>query len=127
MSPTQVFVSYARADERFATELMGRLAKESDIAPWQDRIKMAPGDFEDQIRKGIESSEYFVLVMTPAALRSDWVKREWRYARENGRCIVPIKPQHVDDWLHPDPRNLAAMQAILDDRQRPFYEHRLAA
>ena len=53
---------------------------------------MAPGDFEDQIRKGIESSEYFVLVMTPAALRSDWVKREWRYARENGRCIVPIKP-----------------------------------
>ena len=92
MSPTPVFISYARADEHFATELMNRLAKEPDIAPWQDRIKMAPGDFEDQIRRGIDSSELFVLVFTPAALRSTWVEREWRYARESGRCIVPIKP-----------------------------------
>src|SRR5688500_13024122 len=92
MSPTPVFVSYARVDEQFATELMNRLAKEPDIAPWQDRVKMAPGDFEDQIRRGIDSSELFVLVFTPAALRSTWVEREWRYARESGRCIVPIKP-----------------------------------
>ena len=53
---------------------------------------MSPGDFEDQIKAGIESSDYLVLVMTPAALRSPWVEKEWRYARENGRCIVPIKP-----------------------------------
>ena len=89
---TPVFISYARADEPFATELMNRLAKEPDIAPWQDRIRMGPGDFEDQIKKGIDGAEYFVLVMTPGALRSPWVEREWRYARENGHCIVPIKP-----------------------------------
>ena len=89
---TPVFISYARADERYATALMNRLAQEPDIAPWQDRISMSPGDFEDQIKKGIDSSEYLVLVMTPAALRSPWVEKEWRYARENGRCVVPIKP-----------------------------------
>lgn len=89
---TPVFISYARADERYATALMNRLAREPDIAPWQDRISMSPGDFEDQIKKGIDSSEYLVLVMTPAALRSPWVEKEWRYARENGRCVVPIKP-----------------------------------
>jgi hypothetical protein len=89
---TPVFVSYARVDERYATELMSRLAKEPDIAPWQDRISMSPGDFEDQIKAGIESSDYLVLVMTPAAMRSPWVEKEWRYAREQGRCIVPIKP-----------------------------------
>lgn len=43
------------------------------------------------------------------------------------RCIIPIKPENIDAWLHPDPSNLAAMYAILDDRQRPYYEHRLAA
>ena len=89
---TPVFISYARSDERYATELMRRLAQEPDIAPWQDRISMSPGDFEDQIKAGIDSSDYLVLVMTPAALKSPWVEKEWRYARENGRCIVPIKP-----------------------------------
>jgi len=87
-----VFISYARADEHFATELLDRLKQEPDIAPWQDRIRMAPGDFEEQLKQGIESAEYFVLVMTPGALRSPWVEKEWRHARENGVCICPIQP-----------------------------------
>jgi len=48
-------------------------------------------------------------------------------AAGHDRCIIPIKPEHIDAWLNPDPANLAAMQAILDDRERPYYEHRLAA
>lgn len=48
-------------------------------------------------------------------------------AAGHDRCIIPIKPQNVDAWLAPDPGNLAALQAILDDRDRPYYEHRLAA
>lgn len=43
------------------------------------------------------------------------------------RCIIPIKPENVAAWLNPDPKNLAAQYAILDDRERPYYEHRLAA
>ena len=43
------------------------------------------------------------------------------------RCIVPIKSENVDAWLNPLASNLAAMYAILDDRQRPYYEHRMAA
>ena len=43
------------------------------------------------------------------------------------RCVIPIKPENVDAWLTPDPRNLAKFHAILDDRDRPYYEHRLAA
>jgi hypothetical protein len=43
------------------------------------------------------------------------------------RCIVPIKPENIDAWLNPDPSNLAAQYAILDDRHQPYYEYRLAA
>jgi putative SOS response-associated peptidase YedK len=43
------------------------------------------------------------------------------------RCLIPIKPENIDAWLNPDPANLAALYAILDDRDRPYYEHRLAA
>jgi len=40
------------------------------------------------------------------------------------RCIIPIRPENLDAWLSPDPKKLAAMYEILDDRERPYYEHR---
>jgi len=43
------------------------------------------------------------------------------------RCIIPIKPEHIDAWLNPDPADLGAQYAILDDRNRPYYEYRMAA
>lgn len=48
-------------------------------------------------------------------------------AAGHDRCIIPIRPEHVDAWLSPDPSNLRALYDILDDRERPYYEHRLAA
>jgi hypothetical protein len=96
---TPVFISYARADEPYATELMARLRNEPDIAPWQDRISMKPGDFEEQIRQSIDNADYLVLVMTPGALRSPWVQKEFRYARENGHCVVPIKPKFASQAI----------------------------
>ncbi|CAN7386947.1 SOS response-associated peptidase family protein [Variovorax sp. LjRoot178] len=48
-------------------------------------------------------------------------------AAGHDRCIVPIKPENIDAWLQPDRKNLAAQIAILEDRDRPYYEHRLAA
>ncbi len=48
-------------------------------------------------------------------------------AAGHDRVIIPIKPENVDAWLNPDPKNLSAMYAILDDRSRPYYEYRLAA
>jgi putative SOS response-associated peptidase YedK len=48
-------------------------------------------------------------------------------AAGHDRFVVPIKAENIDAWLNPDPANLAAQYAILDDRERPDYEHRLAA
>jgi putative SOS response-associated peptidase YedK len=57
-------------------------------------------------------------------------------ATGHDRCIIPIKTENLDAWLSPS-SNLAVSGAcvrsasfdgvILDDRARPFYEHRLAA
>lgn len=48
-------------------------------------------------------------------------------AAGHDRCIIPIRPENMDAWLNPEPGNLEALYAILDDRDRPYYEHRLAA
>lgn len=48
-------------------------------------------------------------------------------AAGHDRCIIAIKPEHVDAWLNPDPARLSDLYRILDDKDRPYYEHRLAA
>jgi putative SOS response-associated peptidase YedK len=48
-------------------------------------------------------------------------------AAGHDRCIIPIKAENLQRWLRPDPRDLAVLYQILDDRERPYYEHRLAA
>lgn len=48
-------------------------------------------------------------------------------AAGHDRCIVPIRSANLDAWLNPRPGDYAAMQAILEDREKPFYEHRRAA
>jgi putative SOS response-associated peptidase YedK len=48
-------------------------------------------------------------------------------AAGHDRCIIPIKAENVDAWLSPQSSDLATLHGILDDRQRPYFEHRLAA
>ncbi|KND58568.1 hypothetical protein BVER_03532 [Candidatus Burkholderia verschuerenii] len=48
-------------------------------------------------------------------------------AAGHDRCIIPIRPENVDAWLNPEPGNLTALYAILDDCARLYYLHRLAA
>lgn len=48
-------------------------------------------------------------------------------AAGHDRTIINIKPEHVDEWLRPNEKDLAAMYAIFDDKQHPYYEHRIAA
>jgi putative SOS response-associated peptidase YedK len=48
-------------------------------------------------------------------------------AAGHDRCIIPIREANVDAWLAPKGRPLAEAYAILDARERPYYEHRLAA
>jgi hypothetical protein len=88
------FISYAHRDgNAFARGLKEKLARrEPEITLWKDQEQMAGGiDFEEQIRDAIDNVSYLILVQTPDALRSKWVEKEWRYARERGVCVCPVK------------------------------------
>ncbi len=41
-------------------------------------------------------------------------------------CIIALKPENIDAWLEPDPRNFSASYAILDDPVIVYYQHELA-
>jgi TIR domain/NB-ARC domain/APAF-1 helical domain/WD domain, G-beta repeat len=88
----RIFVSYARSDgKEFATELRRRLQDEHGFPLWHDLADMEGGkDWWQQITEAIDHVEFLVLVMTSAALGSEYVRREWRYARQQGRCVIPV-------------------------------------
>lgn len=48
-------------------------------------------------------------------------------AAGHDRIIIQIREENLDAWLNPTSGTLDALQSILDDRPRPYYEHRLAA
>jgi putative SOS response-associated peptidase YedK len=48
-------------------------------------------------------------------------------AAGHDRMIVNLKPENVDAWLAPAGRTVDELQAILADRQAPYYEHEVLA
>ena len=88
-----VFLSYARKDgEDFAANLRARLQREApDVVIKQDRLSLEGGLGWKQITDAIDAVEFLVLVMTPAAMASVNVQKEWRYARQQGVCVYPVK------------------------------------
>jgi putative SOS response-associated peptidase YedK len=48
-------------------------------------------------------------------------------AAGHDRCVVSIKEENVEAWLTPEGRSVKELQAILDDVERPYYEHEVLA
>src|SRR5688500_8175208 len=94
MSPprTGVFISYARSDgAALARDLTRRLQAEG-IPLWRDLDRLEGGrDWWLQIEAALDEVEFMVLIMTPAAAESAVVRKEWRYARQRGVCVYPVK------------------------------------
>jgi putative SOS response-associated peptidase YedK len=48
-------------------------------------------------------------------------------AAGHDRMIINLKQQNLDDWLSPAGQSLEALDAILADREAPYYEHEVMA
>ncbi len=76
MINNKVFISYSHIDSSTVEELEKRL-KENKIKIWIDKSEMKLGDsIIDKITDGINSSQYFMIILSRNSLASEWVKRE---------------------------------------------------
>jgi putative SOS response-associated peptidase YedK len=48
-------------------------------------------------------------------------------AAGHDRCVIPIQEKNLEAWLTPVGRDKSELSGILDERERPYYEHRKAA
>lgn len=97
----RVFLSYARKDgEEFARKLRERIEREQpEINLWQDRTKLEGGvGWWSQITEALDVVKFMVLVITPAAIESAVIRKEWRYARQQGVCVYPVQGNTAIDF-----------------------------
>jgi putative SOS response-associated peptidase YedK len=48
-------------------------------------------------------------------------------AAGHDRCVIPLQDDNIQDWLSPEKVTRERLREILDDRERPYYEHKIAA
>ena len=100
---TQVFISYSRKDIEFIQRLANDL-KAAGFEVWYDLSGLEAGTrWGNEIQKAIHESQYFLVVLSPNSVRSDWVEREFLYASDQGLKIIPLlyEPCKLPMWsLH---------------------------
>jgi len=93
-APRDLFLSYSRRDKDVAERLAGDL-KEHGIAVWWDFWEMEVGDLlPRKIEAAVARSAWFVIILSPDAVASSWVRAELDLALtrevEGGLTILPI-------------------------------------
>lgn len=91
-SQQRIFISHSSQDQAFVEREIVSLLRAHGVAYWY-----APADirvathWERTILKGLESCDWFLLVMSPRSQESEWVKDELHWAMEEmaGR-IIPV-------------------------------------
>ena len=86
----KIFISYSRKDTDFVRKLADDL-ETAGYDVWWDITDLEGGD--DWVRKipdAIASSQYFVVVLTPNSIESEWVRKEYTQALSLRKKIIPI-------------------------------------
>jgi tetratricopeptide (TPR) repeat protein len=110
-----LFISYNRADEKWAKRLATRVEQEKwrdrnlrvFFAPWDIR----PGESVDaRLDRALAESRYVGLVLSPESVSSGWVSEEW-YSKHhadrkrNERSIIPLHHRNCEIPLFLDHLN----------------------
>jgi TIR domain len=91
-SHRKVFLSHSSQDREFVVRLT-RVLKRHGIRYWYSASHIAGAkQWHDEIGRALYRCGWFLVVLTPAAVRSQWVKRELLFALNETRYVGKIIP-----------------------------------
>lgn len=92
----KVFLSYSHEDRDLAHRVAVSLS-EAGLTVWDPAIELLPGDpWARKIDQALEESDAMVVLLTPRAIDSPWVRREIEYALGEVRFENKLIPVLVD-------------------------------
>ncbi len=95
----EIFISYSRRDKEFVTRFLKALNDNGHPADkiwvdWEDIP--ASSKWEDEIRKGIETANSVIFILSPEWAKSNECGKELKVAAEYNKRLFPIVWQNVD-------------------------------
>lgn len=111
----QVFISYRRDPSWGQARCITNSLREQGITVFMDVDNINEGQFADAIKKAIADCDYFVPVLAPTTLQSEWVRQEVIYALDHRKTIIPLLVDGYKfdpDSLPPDVQDIASHNAI---------------
>jgi hypothetical protein len=86
----QVFISYSRRDLSFVERLVQDL-KRNGMAVWYDLSGLEGGErWGEKIQQAIRQSSFVIVVLSPDSVQSEWVEREFLFASNEKKKIIPL-------------------------------------
>lgn len=89
----QVFISYASEDKELATKI-SRLLESVGLRVWLDESHIMPADnWAERISQALKESRAMVVLVSPAAVNSERVRREIEFAlgaKEYSGRLLPV-------------------------------------
>ena len=105
-----VFISYARADEKYA-EKIANILKGWDFTVWWDRSILPGEDFRKKIKGQLETAKCAVVLWSmSAASESEWVCDEARMAKDGGIYVPACLDEPINVPLGFQGRQYADLQ-----------------
>ncbi|MFH5804846.1 toll/interleukin-1 receptor domain-containing protein [Alienimonas sp. DA493] len=97
--PAEVFLSHSSADREFVKDL-AELLRRHGVPVWYSGTEIVGAQqWHDEIGAALARCDWFVLVLSPDAVNSMWVKRELQFALRQNRFdgrIVPLLRRECD-------------------------------
>ena len=93
----QVFISHSSIDKKYAFKFAKKI-EAIGYRVWLDALVLSPGDsIVQRIERGIEESDYILILYSSAARESYWVQRELEMAIEqSSKRNTPIIPIQLE-------------------------------
>lgn len=81
----KVFLSHARKDDALARKLAERLTR-SGFTVWNSEDEIVPGEnWATKMGRALDDSDLMVVLLTPGALESDWLRQNIEFALGSSR------------------------------------------
>ena len=97
--PKQVFLSHATGDRKWA-DRTAALLRRHGVPVWYSRAHLRGAQqWQQDIGLALKRCDWFLLILSPSAVKSMWVKRELFYALNQRRYqdrIVPVLLRECD-------------------------------
>lgn len=125
-----IFMSYSRRELGFVDDLVHKLEREN-YNVWLDYRALIPGSpWNVQIEKGLNEADTVLLVVSKAALSSEYVALEWRHFLEAKQRVILLIFEAVDlpkeleqfEWVDFRGSYKAGLNELLSQLKQPIKE-----